>query len=95
MTKTEAVASLRAHGFHAFEREWTLGETIGVASEPDAAHDGITVHGRVLYLVRRNDLWFVEESHLIPAEPYRSKCMTLDVAVDHARSLLSQPPGSL
>jgi len=61
MTKTEVVASLRAQGFHAFERDWALGETIGVASDPSVGSGGITVYRRIVYIVRQGHDWVIEE----------------------------------
>jgi hypothetical protein len=95
MNKKEAIESLRNQGYQAFERDWVLGETIEVASEPDSAEGEITVHRRIAWLVRHQDLWVVEESHLVPAEPYRSEPLKLSAACEHVKKVLSKPRGSL
>ena len=94
MTKAEALAILRGNGFHTFERDWAIGQTIEVASEPSAGDDGIVVYRRVVHLVREQDSWIVEESRLVPAESYRSEPLTLEQACEHVNSILSGPRGS-
>jgi hypothetical protein len=49
VTKAEAVAYLTSREFHAFERDWAMGETIGVAAGP-TEHGGITVYRYIVYL---------------------------------------------
>ena len=38
-TREQAVSFLRERGFHAFIRDWTMGQTIGVASHPLRHHE--------------------------------------------------------
>lgn len=55
-SRTEAVSFLRKRGYHAFERDWSLGETIGVAAEPSMAGT-IEVWKRVVYLAPSPKGW--------------------------------------
>ena len=68
MTKAEAVAYLIGRGFHAFERDWAMGETIGVAAGP-AMGGGITVYRYLVYLVRREEGWIVERLNPLNTDP--------------------------
>jgi hypothetical protein len=49
-TREEAVRWLVARGYHAFLRDWSLGQTVGVATEASEGPQGITVYGRMVYL---------------------------------------------
>ena len=90
MTKAEAVAFLNARGFHAFEREWVMGETIGVASEPSGTAQGITMYARIVYIARRPNGWVVEELDAVPSSRSTAEPMSLEAACAEAVSLLSQ-----
>lgn len=57
-TRSDAIEFLLAEGFHAFARDWSLGESIGVAAEP-FEHQGITAWRRMVYIAPRNDGWEV------------------------------------
>lgn len=89
MTKDEAVAFLRARGFHAFEREWAMGETIGVASEPNGTAQGITVYARIVYIARQPNGWVVEELDATPSAHRTAEPKSLEAACADAVSLLS------
>jgi hypothetical protein len=91
MTKAEAVAFLMARGVHAFEREWVMGETIGVASGPNETAQGITVWTRIVYIVRKPDGWIVEELDARSAAQRTVEPKGLQEACIDAVSLLSQP----
>jgi hypothetical protein len=91
MTKAEAVAFLRARSFHAFEREWAMGETIGVASEPDETDQGITVYARIVYIARQANGWVVEELGAMSSTRATTEPKSLEAACAEAVSLLSQP----
>lgn len=91
MTKAEAVAFFSARGFHAFEREWVMGETIGVASGPNETPQGITVWTRVVYIVRQPNGWIVEELGARAAAQRTVEPKSLEEACADTVSLLSQP----
>ena len=50
------MAFLRAAGFHAFVRDWAMGETIGVASHPITS-EGIEVWQRIVYIAAEEGGW--------------------------------------
>jgi hypothetical protein len=58
--RADAVAYLTAEGFHAFARDWVLGETIGVAAEPFEA-GGIQAWRRIVYIAPTGGGWEVHD----------------------------------
>lgn len=57
-TTSEAIDFFRASGFHAFEREWAIGKSIGIAADP-SEHSGIRVWRRMVYIAPTDDGWVV------------------------------------
>ena len=55
-TPVEAIAFLQAAGFHAFEREWVIGKSIGVAADP-SEHSGIQTWRRMVYIAPTDEGW--------------------------------------
>jgi hypothetical protein len=55
-TPSEAIEFLKAAGFHAFEREWSIGKSIGVAADP-SEHGGIQMWGRMVYIAPTDVGW--------------------------------------
>jgi hypothetical protein len=55
-TPSEAIDFLRASGFHAFEREWVIGKSIGIAADP-SEHGGIQGWRRLVYIARTEQGW--------------------------------------
>ena len=60
-TRDDAVAFLRASGFHAFVRDWAMGETIGVASHP-VTSEGIEVWQRIVYIAAEPGGWVLHNA---------------------------------
>lgn len=58
-TRPEAIDFLSAQGFHAFERDWVMGQTIGVAAE-SFEHNGITMWRRMIYIAPTDTGWKLE-----------------------------------
>ena len=55
-TASEAIEFLRAAGFHAFERDWVIGKSIGVAADP-SEDGGIQGWRRMVYIARTDAGW--------------------------------------
>src|SRR5262245_22408059 len=55
-TPSEAIEYLQAAGFHAFEREWAIGKSIGVAADP-SEHGGIRAWRRMVYIAPTDAEW--------------------------------------
>jgi hypothetical protein len=89
MTRAEAVANLRARGLNAVERDWVMGQTIAVFTEPMETSVGITVYRRALYLVPHADGWFVEELDGRTPAGSEPAVMSLEEACDRAQAILS------
>ena len=89
--KHEAVTFLKGRSFHAFERDWAMGETVGVAAEPtDSGIDGITAYKRMVYMVRAASGWTVVDLNSPPSGV--SDVMTLTEACARAEAILMSPP---
>ncbi|GMV32119.1 MAG: hypothetical protein AMXMBFR59_42440 [Rhodanobacteraceae bacterium] len=58
--RADAIAFLMAQGFHAFARDWALGESIGVAAEPFEAA-GIRGWRRIVYIAPAGETWEVHD----------------------------------
>lgn len=67
-TREDAVAFLRASGFHAFARDWAMGETIGVASKPTTS-EGIEVWQRMVYIAAEQGGWVLHNLRRPGASP--------------------------
>jgi hypothetical protein len=74
------VAFLSARGFHAFERDWVMGETIGVASELSQTAHGITLHSRIVYIARQPNGWIVAELDAASSTRAAAEPMSLEAA---------------
>ena len=93
MDKLQALVFLRAHGLHAFERDWALGETIGVAAEPEPTELGITGYHRLEYLVHEAGGWIVDELDNRPrVRPRAEEVLTLADACARALDILGSAP---
>ena len=55
-TPSEAIEFFRASGFHAFEREWAIGKSIGIAADP-SEHNGIQVWRCMVYIALTEQGW--------------------------------------
>lgn len=95
MTRTEAVAYLQARGFHAVERDWTMGKTIGVFTGPTETDVGITVYKRALYIAPHAEGWIVEEITGGPPVASEPSLMSLEDACVRAAAILSAARGAL
>ena len=89
MDKQEAIAFLSARGLHAFERDWAMGETIGVATEPMDFGGGITGYRRVVHIVRGDKGWTVVE--IVLQRSVESEPMPLADACVRAEAVLMSP----
>ena len=91
MTKAEAVAYLASRGFHAFERDWAMGETIGVCADAREAH-GIIVYRYAVYLVRRGEGWTVVPLAPLGTHPQQHEVtvLTLENACARVEEILSE-----
>jgi hypothetical protein len=87
VTKAEAVAYLTSRGVHAFERDWAMGETIGLAAGPTMG-GAITVYRYVVYLERRGEGWIVEQLNPLDTDPQQRavNVVTLENACAQGRS---------
>jgi hypothetical protein len=65
-TASQAIEFFQAAGFHAFEREWVIGKSIGVAADP-SEHHGIQLWRRLVYIASTNDGWVLHNPRT-PAE---------------------------
>jgi hypothetical protein len=66
-SRTEAVSFLRQMGYHAFARDWAMGETIGVAAGPLVAAE-IQGWRRMVYLAPSPTGWVLHDL-MRPGEP--------------------------
>jgi hypothetical protein len=89
LEKAKAVAFLISRGFHAFERKWAMGETIGVAAHPMDSGLGSPAWRRMVYIARRSAGWIVVD--LDRPAPVDSEATGLTGAVAGAESILSSP----
>ena len=87
MTKAEAIAHMKDRGLHAFERDWVIGQTIGVAVDAEAIC-GITAFRRLAYIAKREAGWIVEEVGVMPADDSKPEVMSLEAACARAESIL-------
>ena len=88
MDRNAAMEALRFEGFHAFERDWSLGESIGVAALPIPAGD-ITLYRVILYLYPfANDGWNVAITSGSPEPCDEHECRSLEEAVALAIQLM-------
>jgi hypothetical protein len=94
MTCAEAVAYLRARGFHAVERDWTMGQTIGVVTGPINTDVGITVYRRAVYIAPRGDGWVVEEITVGPPDVSEPAVTSLEDACVRAGNILPTARGA-
>jgi hypothetical protein len=94
VTKAEAVAYLTSRGFHVFERDWAMGETIGVAADPATGGD-ITAYRYLVYLVRRGEGWIVEQLNPLNTDPQQQvvNVVTLEHACAQVEAILSEAWG--
>lgn len=58
MTREEAIELIRKNGFHAFERDWSLGASIGLAWGPQN-HAAIRSWTNMLYIYGSDATWRV------------------------------------
>lgn len=77
-TREDAIRFLRAAGFHAFARDWSLGESIGVASHPSDSEE-LVVWERMLYIAPEPGGWALYDLRrpaVFPGEllPLRDAC---------------------
>ena len=87
VTKAEAVAYLTSRGLHAFERDWAMGETIGVAAGR-TEHGALIVYRHMVYLVRRGEGWVVTQLDSLRGDPQQQ--VTLESACAQAEAILSE-----
>lgn len=76
-TPSEAIDFLRASGFHAFEREWAIGKSIGVAAD-SSEHGGIQGWRRMVYIAPTEQGWVLHTLRTTAA------CPTLVGTLTHA-----------
>jgi hypothetical protein len=95
MTRAEAVAYLQARGLHAIERDWAMGETIGVFTGPMETDVGITVYRRAVYIAPHAEGWIVEEITGRPPTVGEPAVMSLEDACVRAEAILSTTRGAL
>jgi hypothetical protein len=95
VTKAEAVTYLTNRGFHAFERDWAMGETIGVAADRTVGGGGITVYRYMVYLARRGEGWIVEQLNPLNTDPQQQavSVITLEDACAQVEAILSEALG--
>jgi len=80
MDRSAAIEALRSEGFHAFERTWSLGDSIGVGSLPTS--DGKVIGYRLMmYLYPVNDRHWNIANLNEPAAPDKDCRLPLDEAV--------------
>jgi hypothetical protein len=88
-SRAEAVAYLTSLGFHARERDCSLGESIAVCSEPEQLSPELRIFRRGVYIYAREGLWSiwnVMSAHLMEDErrfPLREAC---DIAAEILRN---------
>lgn len=63
-SRAEAVAYLKSLGFHAKERDWSLGETIRLLSEPEQHSPEFRTFRRGVYIYSRDGLWSIYNDRL-------------------------------
>lgn len=56
---SEAIRFLKAAGFHAFEREWAIGKSIGVTADP-LDHGAIQGWRRMVYIAPTDSGWVLQ-----------------------------------
>ena len=83
------MAYLQSRGLHAFERDWAMGETIGVVAGPMETDVGITVYRRAVYIAPHDEGWIVEEIRGGPPVVNESEVMSLESACARAETILS------
>lgn len=80
MDRSAAIEALRNEGFHAFERTWSLGDSIGVGSLPTS--DGkVTGYRLMMYLYPLNDQHWNIANLNEPGSPDKDYSLPLDEAV--------------
>jgi hypothetical protein len=67
-TTSEAIDFFRASGFHAFEREWAIGKSIGIAADP-SEQGGIQVWRRMVYIAPTDHGWVLHNLHTMADGP--------------------------
>jgi hypothetical protein len=86
-TRAEAVVYLTSMGFHAQERDWSLGETIAVLSDPVEVIANFRIASRGVYIYARDGLWSIYNGSLThPMADERR--MPLQEACDVAAKIL-------
>jgi hypothetical protein len=86
-TRVEAIEYLKAAGFYAGERNWSMGETIWIATEPFEGPAGLRLFRRSVCLYPRDGLWSIFNTALMrPVDNERR--LPLREACDAAMELL-------
>jgi len=82
MDEADAIQRLRATGFHARTRDWSLGHSIfvGLGSSCDS---GITLYRHARYIYQEGDVW-----HVIDCVKADDTFPSLEGAVDHTIAAL-------
>lgn len=65
-TRAEAVAYLNHMGFHAKERDWSLGTTIGIFSGSGQLSPTLKIYRKMVYIYARDELWSIYNPKIIP-----------------------------
>ena len=92
-TRAEAVAYLNSLGFHAKERDWSLGETIQVLSEPEQVSPELRIFRRGVYIYACDGLWSIYNGDLAHPQADERR-LPLREACDAATEILKHEPGS-
>ncbi len=86
--RKDAVACLNSKGFHAFIRDWVMGETIGVmADELPVGTDGIQGWRYCVYIHLHDSKWAVSDLSVQTSNP--RVCCSLTHAVEKAAEILN------
>ena len=89
MTREEAVEKIQLAGFHAFKRDWRLGETVG-CGKPTADNGELPRYDALVYLFPTSNGWGVQASGILEKTDH-NQSLTLKDASDVAIGLLSCP----